>query len=135
MPSDPRESYVAKASPQFQTAFEGVRKRVKARFPTAQPAFQYDMPGWTVPIPQERQPPAQGTLPPDHMYILFAARKQGPTLHVWNPLDDGALKKNRKDLEAAGFKVMVGCLQFNRKAEYPVQAVDKLFAAMAASLK
>lgn len=134
MPAEPRESYFARASPQFQAAFEGVHRKVKARFPQAEPAFAFQMPGWRVPIPIEKQPPPMGTMPPDAVTILLADRKGGPTLHLWNPLDHAGLQKHKKDLEAAGFKVMVGCLEFRKKADYPVQAVDKLFVAIARSL-
>ena len=107
----------------IHAALEG---RLRHHFPDAQPIFTYGMHGWKVP---RRRTVAwtTGTMDPNWLAVLLAERKAGITLHVWNPVDPGILQKRERELSAAGLKPMVGCLQFTRKGDYPLDAIDDLF--------
>ena len=66
--------------------------------------------------------------------MYLAERKSGITLHLWNPVDFYGLRARTAELERAGFKVMVGCLVFTRKSEYPVGLVTDVLKDVKISL-
>jgi hypothetical protein len=108
--------------PDIEAALE---RELLARFPGAERVQAYGMRGWRI-----RRPRAvawtHGTMDPNFLYVSLADRRQGTTLHIWNPLDWKGLSKSKVELERAGFKVMVSCLQFTRKRPYPLEAVARL---------
>lgn len=112
--------------PQLQQA---LASEVRKRFPGAEPVTDYGMAGWRI-----RRPCAvewtHGTVDPNFVSVHLADRRQGTTLHIWNPLDWKGLDKHRAELEEAGFRVMVGCLQFTRKQPYPLDAVCRVLDGM-----
>ncbi len=115
---------VRTGSPEFQRVFAEVRKIVRSVFPNAKDSVEWGMPGGKVPsgiVPTPDQ--LKGTVDPRFIHIYLVGRKAGITLHLWNPMDYDWLSKRAPVLQKAGFKVMRGCLQFNRKADYPVAPV------------
>lgn len=126
------KSYVKQASPKYQAAYKELDAWIKKRLPTAKPIFEWGMPGWKVALPKDKQPVEhRGTYDPTSIMILLADRKAGITMHVWSPLEPQILSKLDKQLTKAGFKVMVGCIQYNRKGDYPVTAVMPLLERLA----
>jgi hypothetical protein len=124
-----QDAYLEQASENFRAVFSAVESVVRKRFPNAEATFESGMPGWKV--PREHVPEARiGTIDPAYVWIFLAERKAGITLHVWNPADYYFLDQHKAALQQAGFKVMRGCLQFNRKGAYPVAAVERLLAAI-----
>lgn len=115
------------ASMTFDEVRDDVAKVVRRVFPRAQAVRESGMDGWRIARPKGAPRPArEGTMPADFVYVLLADRKAGPTLHVWYPGDYDWLDARKDELTEAGFKVMRACLQFMRKREYPVAAVEKL---------
>lgn len=110
-----------------------LRKAVKARFPKAKEIHAYGMVGWRVPRGRKVEW-ASGTIDPNFVTLFLGDRKQGTTLHLWVPLPGATLADRKAELEAAGFKVMVGCLQFTRKRPYPKAAVEALLDRVKARL-
>lgn len=121
------------ASPRFAGILRELDGRMRRLFPQAKPVVSYGMPGWVVRRPRKVEW-THGTMDPNVVQVFIAERAQGISLHLWNPYDYGMLAKRRDDLSEAGFKVMVGCLQFNRKSAYPVDAVVPLFESIAADM-
>lgn len=101
---------------------------IRKRFPAAQDVFEYNMRGWAVRRPVHITE-WKGTIDPNWIRVYVAERKQGITIHVWNPYDFEGLK-DRSELAQAGFKPMAGCLQYNRKGELPVEALEPLLDEM-----
>jgi hypothetical protein len=138
MPTRPAESartYLAKASPRFRQVYETLERSVRELFPDAEASFQFRMPGWKIPRPRRVDPAAvKGTLDPNWVQIYLVERKSGITLHLWNPVDFNGFRRRKKELERAGFKLMVGCLQFNRKSEYPTGLLVDLLKDVKTSL-
>lgn len=121
---------LAATSDRFRALHAALGQRVSAVFPDAAPVVSYDRPAWAVAVP--RPPPAKtwkGTLPREELVIAPSERNDGVTIHVWHPNEPGLLAKNEDRLSAAGFKVMVGCLQWNRKADLPLDAIERLLRA------
>jgi hypothetical protein len=119
-------------SKRFQNAFRDVGAGFKASFPKARPTFLFGMPGWCV--DWDWDPPRQlmrGTMDPKKFAILMAEGKSGITLHFWCLPRYGLLQQEKVALEAAGFKVMVGCLRFTKKTDYPVAAIRRFIDATA----
>ncbi len=87
------------------------------------------MAGWRAEI---QDPPPEdswkGTMPRTHLTVAPVERKAGVTIHIWHPNEPYLLKDNEAWLTEAGFKVMVGCLQWNRKAAFPLDALERLLA-------
>ncbi len=100
---------------------------VREVFSEATKSVAWNMPGWIIPVPQ---PPAEadwkGTLPRTHLTILASEKKAGLTFHVWHPNRPGLLQEEAAWLKAAGFKPMVGCVQWNRKGDPPMEAFERL---------
>lgn len=113
---------------------DALSARVHAVFPDAQPVEAHGMTGWQVRLPDDA-PPRQdlGTLDADHLQVFPVRRKAGVTLHVWNPVDYHFLDTQAGLLSDAGFRVMKGCIQWNRKAPLDLDAVEALLQAAKAS--
>jgi hypothetical protein len=109
-------------SPRLQAIHGELDRRIRKLFPGAQASTDWNMLGWKVRRPR-RVEWTHGTMDPNLLYVGIAERKSGITLHIWNPVEHDGLNRREAQLSAAGFKVMVGCLQFNRKGDYPVDAV------------
>lgn len=129
------DATLAKASSLFREASDGLEAVVRRIFPGATSLLAYGMPGWSVRVRAAPPPGYRGTMDPTHLMALLANRRTGVTLHVWNPLDHAFLEAHRTALEAAGFKVMRGCLAFRRKGPYPVGAVGALLRATAKDVR
>lgn len=131
MDSTARRKCIEASSERFRRAFDAIGEALEARFPRARPAYLFDMPGWTVEL--DWNPPTEllrGTMDPKKFAILMAEGNSGITLHFWYPPRYGILKENKAMLTEAGLKVMVGCLRFTRRSEYPVAAIEKLLLAV-----
>lgn len=115
------------ASPRLLETHSRLDLMIRKRFPTAEDAFEYNMHGWAI-----RRPVTltewTGTIDPNWIRIFVAERKAGITVHLWNPYDPACLAKH--DLAAHGFKVMVGCVQFSRKSDVPVDALGPILDSM-----
>lgn len=116
------------ASPRLEETHARLGGMIRKRFPEAQEIFEYNLRGWKIRRPVEVTE-WKGTIDPNWIRIYVAQRKQGMTIHVWNPSDPEALKKH-KELAAVGFKTMVGCLQYNRKGDVPLDALEPLLEGM-----
>jgi hypothetical protein len=121
-------------SPRLLALKEALDDHLRRRFPRVEPVVAYGMHGWRMKRPRPVEW-TTGTIDPAYVHVFVAERKQGITLHLWNPYQPDLFGRHAKSLEAAGFKVMVGCLQFNRKGDYPVDAVLPLLDAIAAAMK
>jgi hypothetical protein len=121
-------------SPRMAQVYGDLEREVERRFPGAEKMFEYGMRGWRVPR-RKRIDTWKGTIDPNFLYIGIAERKQGITLHYWNPLSPGGFDRHAPALAAAGFKVMVGCLQYNRKGDYPIGALLPMLDDTARRLK
>jgi hypothetical protein len=118
-------------SPRLLQLRAGIDAQLRQRFAGAVRAVTaFNMHGWQI-ARATRIESWKGTIDPNFIHIGVAERAAGITLHLWNPYNPACLKDNFKPLTAAGFKVMVGCLQFNRKAEFPLQAVTPLLDDLA----
>lgn len=133
MPS-PVQAYLASTDPEFRKTYVAVKKMVKKYFPNAKEEFAYGIPGFTARVTKTRIDGWPGTMDPNFAMIGFARRAQGITLHGWCG-DYRFLEKHAATLTKAGFKVMRGCVQWNKKVPYPLPVVEKLIAAMAKAKK
>lgn len=123
---------VAKESESFQALHAAIGAAIESRWPDVTldevyPDSSYDMPAFLVPLADH--PPKEewkGTMPNDVFLVSPVARAAGTTIHMWHPNHPYLLKENAEWLKEAGFKPMVGCLQWNRKAELPLDAVERL---------
>jgi Domain of unknown function (DU1801) len=108
-----------------RAAHDALERLVVGVFPRARPGFAWGMPGWVVDRPPGApRPPVEGTIPSDKTFIALVARKAGLTVHVLWPGDSSLLAPHEKGLKAAGYKVMVACVQFARKGDLPVAALE-----------
>lgn len=112
-------------SPRLVAIHADLDCEIRRLFPQAEARRDYSMKGWRI-ARSTHIKTWEGTIDPNFLHIYIAERKNGITLHFWNPFDPYHLKRHSKELEGAGFKVMVGCLQFTRKGDYPVRAVVPL---------
>jgi len=135
-PSEAVRAYLKGASPRFREIHASLARAVREIFPEAEIAFQFKMPGWRIPRLPRRVDlkSVRGTLDPNWAQIYVVERKSGITLNLWNPVDFNGFRKHRTELERAGFKLMVGCIRFNRKSEYPTDLVVGLFKDIRISL-
>jgi len=130
------DTYLKKTSPRFREIDDRLDRTIRALFPEAQRVFAYGLPGWRIPRRRWIDPKSvDGTIDPNWVNVFLAERKAGITLHLWNPVDFNAMQRRKADLSNAGFKVMVGCLQFNRKSGYPIDAVRRLLEDVKRSLE
>ncbi len=133
--SEAVRAYLDKASPRFRGVHASLARAVRELFPDAEVSFQFKMPGWKIPRRRRVDPkPVRGTLDPNWVQIYLVERKAGITLNLWNPVDFNGFRKRKTELERAGFKLMAGCLQFNRKSEYPVDVIVGLLKDIKVSL-
>ena len=87
--------------------------------------MKWNLPGWKI----EREnvlEEARGTIDPRFVHVLIAERKAGLTVHLWNPVDYYWLDTQKEALQRAGFKVMRGCVQFNRKQPFPFDTMESV---------
>lgn len=119
-----------KGSPRFEAARAALDGHLQRLFPGVERVEAYGMHGWRVPRPRQVEW-THGAVDPNLVQLFLAERSQGISLHLWNPYDHGMLSKRRDRLADAGFKVMVGCVQYNRKGDYPVDAIVPLLEAIA----
>lgn len=129
-------TWLAARSAEFRALHDAIGGLVRARWPAARveliyPGEAYEMAAWLVPVPDH--PPKEswkGTMPNDTFVVGPTQTKSGMTIHVWHPNQPGLLKDNAHWLAAAGFKPMVGCLQWNRKAPVDLEAFGRLLDAV-----
>ena len=124
------EQALQDGSDRYREAYSRLGEVVKAVFPTAQAAFEWNLPGWTI----EREnvlEEAKGTIDPRFVHVLIAERKAGLTVHLWNPVDYYWLDTQKEALQGAGFKVMRGCVQFNRKQPFPFDTMESVLRTIA----
>lgn len=116
--------------------FPAVKRRFDALvqdvFPNARRGTFAGIAGWSVPRPPRAPRYQGGTMPGDVLILGLADRKAGPTAYIWLSSPEAGLEARRSQLEAAGFKVMVGCLVFTKKQPYPFDALEELFRAIKA---
>ncbi|MSQ41012.1 MAG: DUF1801 domain-containing protein [Dehalococcoidia bacterium] len=127
---DDLTGYLDKNPESFRQLYGELATVVAAIFPNAEKACAYNMPGFRVRVSDEEIKDWKGTIDPNYLQIVLMQRKSGVTLHIWNPLDYDALDRKRDELIKAGFKVMVGCLQWNRKQAYPMDVVERLLNSL-----
>lgn len=129
-------SYLKTASPRFRDIYEALARAVRELFPDAEGSFDPRMPGWKIPRRRRVDPASvKGTLDPNRAQVYLVERKSGITLHLWSPVDFDGFRRRKAELERAGFKLMVGGLQFNRKSEYPIDLVVELLRDVKKSLE
>lgn len=122
------DGYLASASDRYQRAYHELEGLIEARFPTVERVLEGDMPMWQILRPEDApRPGASGTIDPRFVHVGLVERKAGLTLHVWYPPAYELLADHADALEAAGLKVMKGCVQYNRKGDLPVDAIEPLF--------
>ena len=133
--SEAVRAYLQKASPRFREVHASLDRAVRELFPDAEVSFQFKMPGWKISRRRRVDPKSvRGTLDPNWVQIYLLERKAGITLNLWNPVDFNGFRKRKTELERVGFKLMAGCLQFNRKSEYPVDVIVGLLKDIKVSL-
>ena len=96
----------------------------------AESTFDHGMPGFRVPITNDKEN-RRGTFDPDHLQLFLVERKSGITFHIWDPRNYYGLDEVRDELNQLGFKVMRGCLVWNRKKEYPLERMKELIGSLA----
>lgn len=134
--SKPVEAYLKKTSPRFRGINDELDRTIHRLFPENERVFVYGLPGWRIARRRRIDPKSvKGTIDSNWVHIFLAEREAGITLHIWNPVDFNAMQRRKAELSGAGFKVMVGCLQFNRKSDYPVDAVRPLLEDVRRSLE
>jgi len=135
-PAQTAKAYLGKTSPRFREVHASLGRSIGDLFPDARSAFEHGMPGWRIPRPRRVDPASvKGTIDPNWVHVFLAERKAGITLNLWNPVDVGGFRRRKRELERAGFKVMVGCLQFNRKSAYPIGLVVEILRDVKKSLE
>lgn len=117
-------------SDRYKETFSRLGEVIEAVFPTAQASFEYNLPGWKIER-ENVQEETKGTIDPRFVHVLIAERKAGLTLHLWNPADYYWLDKQKEALQGAGFKVMRGCVQFNRKQPFPFDTMESVLRTIA----
>lgn len=128
------KTYLASKDPEFRKTYAAFKKIVKKYFPNAKESVEYGIPGFTARTTKTLIKDWPGTMDPNFAMIGLARRAQGITLHGWCS-DYRFMEKHAAVLTKAGFKVMRGCIQWNKKAPYPLPVVEKLIAAMAKAAK
>ena len=114
---------------EIQAGFDALVCRV---FPAARRGAFAGLTAWGVPRPARAPRYEGGTMPGDRIILGIAERKSGVTTYVWYPAPGHGLAERQAELEAAGFKVMVGCLVFSKKQPYPFAALEALLCGIRA---
>lgn len=118
---------LADATPAFLELHRTIGEAVAGVCPAARAVVEYGIAGWALPVANPPSADAwKGTMPRTHCFVGPAEKKAGTTIHVWHPNHPHLLRDHEAMLRGAGFKVMVGCLQWNRKAPPPVDALAAL---------
>ena len=124
-------AYLSAASERFRSVYGEIAAAVHKTFPLAEPTFDYGMPGFKARITDIKKEDRRGTLDPSFLQMFLVERKSGITFHIWDPRNYYGLDEVRDELTQLGFKVMRGCLVWNRKKEYPVERMRELIKALA----
>lgn len=101
----------------------------RAVHPDAEPIHEWGIDGWSVQVRDEPPEGYKGTMDSTRLMLLPTEKKAGLTIHLWDPRDPERIAKHAEALKEAGFKPMVGCLQWNRKAPVDLDALRTLFEA------
>lgn len=108
----------------FRALRDALDGLVRSVFPEAEPVEAHGMTGWQVAL--RDPPPAEtwkSTFDRTHFQVFLAPGKAGVTLHVWHPDHPHLLREHEGALSAAGWRVMVGCLRWSRKAGPPLESL------------
>ena len=97
----------------------------------AESTFTHGMPGFRARVTDTRKEERRGTFDPNHLQLFLVERKSGITLHIWDPRNYYGLDEVRDEPAKVGFKVMRGCLVWNRKREHPFERMKGLIASLA----
>ena len=124
-------AYLNVASERFQGIYHEFAAVVHETFPMAEPAFAHEMPGFKIRITDIKKEDWRGTIDPNFLQLFLVERKSGITFHIWDPRNYYGLDGVRDELTMLGFKVMRGCLVWNRKKEYPIGRMKELIEALA----
>ena len=127
---DETRASLDESSDRFKQVYADIEAVVRGIFPTAERVVAYKMPGFKIRIGDEGVKSWRGTIDPNYLQLFLVERKSGITLHLWNPRDYDGLERRRAELSAVGFKVMRGCIQWNRKQAYPVETVRSLLESV-----
>ncbi len=127
---DESAAYLDRGSERFRQVYVELAEIVREVFPSAEAAFAYKMPGFRIKVTRREVKEWKGTIDPNYLQLFLVERQQGITLHVWNPADYYGLDKRKEELTRAGFKVMRGCLQWNKKQVYPLETVQVLLESI-----
>ncbi len=123
--------YLRATSEGFQNVYREFSAAVSGTFPMAESTFAHGMPGFRARVADIKKEDRRGTFDPDHLQLFLVERKSGTTLHIWDPRNSYGLDEVRDELTKAGFKVMRGCIVWNRKRAYPVDRMKELIASLA----
>ncbi len=118
----------------FKALHAALGAALAERFPGCEAVQLYGIASFQAPL--ARPPPEAGwigTLPRTHVTLAPTERKEGITVHLWHPLAPTLIQDNASWLQEAGFKPMVGCLQWNRKAPCPIDVFERLLDAAKAA--
>ncbi len=123
---------IVEGSEPFQALHAAIGELLKQRWPDTHlghvfPDTKFAMVAWLIPLTDA--PPEsswKGTMPRDLFVVGPTEKKAGITIHIWHPNHPYLLKENADWLKKAGYKPMVGCLQWNRKASPDLAAFAQL---------
>ena len=124
-------AYLDEASERFQNVYRGFAPTVQKAFPMPKPSFEHGMPGFKTRITDVEREEWRGTIDHNFLHLYMVERKSGITFHIWDPRNYYGLDEMRDELTNLGFKVMRGCIVWNRKREYPIQLMQELVQALA----
>ena len=123
--------YLNASSERFQDVFQGLSAAIHESFPEAESTFAHGMPGFKARVADVKKDDWRGTFDPDHLQLFLVERKAGITFHIWDPRNYYGLDEVRDELTQLGFKVMRGCLVWNRKKKYPLERMKELIGSLA----
>ena len=115
--------------PRLEATRQELGAMLQSRFAKVEPTFAWNMHGWRIRRPTDIRS-WTGTIDPNWILVGIAERRQGMSIHVWNPYDPGCLKKSEPRLKAAGYNVMVGCVNYNRQGDVPLRALAPILDGM-----
>jgi len=97
----------------------------------AESTFAHGMPGFRARVANTKKEDPRGTFDPNHLDLFLVERKSGTTIHIWDPRNYYGLDEVRDDLTKFGFKVMRGCIVWNRKRECPFDRMKEFIGSLA----